>query len=368
MGAFSTAMPSSPTVRRIYSGTPGNSIVTEVAEPVETKTTSPQKRYSRSNQRDALASPTQSLRSPNSHKCVSPYVRSPSPQNRYNIEHQQLPPCRSTDMLDKSYHQSQKNLRQTHLEEQCSALAYELETLKAANAKMTRKTEHALSKAERMERDHEAICAERDAAVARANAAEEEFSQFKQGDEYTSHKQAQLDLAAKNEECLLLRSQLAQAVEDRDSAYSQLQEHAQHLLEKEHAHTPKKKSSGFSLKMPSIEIEVKAPKMPSIECEIEVEVKAPKFGKSKANLNHDQLKQLRESKQHALIDVFDELDEDGTEFAPRLDLRKAVEKHVPQCAEAQKLADYIRQLDVMIIEKEDYEGFVEQWVEGTLHH
>lgn len=268
-------------------------------------------------------------------------------------------------MLDKSYHQSQKNLRQTHLEEQCSALAYELETLKAANAKMTRKTEHALSKAERMERDHEAICAERDAAVARANAAEEEFTQFKQGDEYTSHKQAQLDLAAKNDECLLLRSQLAQAVEDRDSAYSQLQEHAQHLLEKEHAHKPKKKSSGFSLKMPSIEIEVKAPKMPSIE--VEVEVKAPKV-KSKAKLGNDQLKQLRESKQRALIDVFDDLDEDGTEFAPRLDLRKAVEKHVPKCAEAQQLADYIRQLDVMIIEKEDYEGFVEQWVQGTLRH
>merc|ERR1711865_1332787 len=102
-------------------------------------------------------------------------------------------------------------------------------------------------------------------------------------------------------------------------------------------------------------------------------------GKKKKTEHHDepkapvvssarQMKIKRESIEQNLIDAFDEVDEDGTEFAPRLDLRKAVEKHVPQCAEAQKLADYIRQLDVMIIEKEDYEGFVEQWVEGTLHH
>lgn len=58
------------------------------------------------------------------------------------------------------------------------------------------------------------------------------------------------------------------------------------------------------------------------------------------------------------------MDEDGTEFAPRLDLRKQVDKYVDKCKDAQQLSDYIRGLDVMIVERDDYVEFVHDWVEG----
>jgi superfamily II RNA helicase len=252
--------------------------------------------------------------------------------------------------LDKSFHQSQKNLRQSHLEEQCSALSYELETLKAANLKLSRKAEAAISQAERMDRDHTALLQEREAAIARAEAAEEELRQFKEGDVFLAHKQMKQDLTEKTEECLTLRGQLAQALGERDDAYSKLAEVSAPINIKVKA--PKSASFSFK-KMTSIEVKVKAPKMPSIEVDVK--------------LNSHQRKDLRESQMQNLLDVFDELDEDGTEFAPRLDLRKQVEKYVPKCAEAQQLADYLRALDVMIVEKEDYEGYVQDWVEGNLH-
>ena len=369
-------MPASPTVRRIYSGTPGNSIVTEITvKDDHGKSQSPQKRYQRSANSAGADSPTQSLRSPAAHKSVSPYVRSPSPQQRYNVPSpgDSLPPGRSSNSLDKSFHQSQKNLRQSHLEEQCSALTYELELAKAANQKMARKAESAVCKADRMDRDHSALVAERDAAIARAEAAEEEYKQFKSGEEYTGLHKMKKDFHDKSDECLDLRSQLAQAVEQRDTAYSQLQQHAgEHLVREHSSHKVKVKTSSFKVKGPSfsmgssslgIEVTVKAPS-------IEVKVKAPGMEievEVNAKLSKHQKKDMRESQEHALLKAFEELDVDDTEFAPRLDLRKQVQKFVPKCAEVQQLVEYIMNLDVMIIEKEDYESYVHDWVEGELH-
>jgi len=354
-------------VRRIYSGTPGNSIVTEITvKDDHGKSQSPQKRYQRSTNSAGANSPTQSMRSPAAQKSVSPYVRSPSPQQRYNVPSpgDALPPGRSSNSLDKSFHQSQKNLRQSHLEEQCSALTYELELAKAANQKMARKAESAICKADRMDRDHSALVAERDAAIARAEAAEEEFKQFKSGDEYTGFHKMKKELHDKSDECLDLRSQLAAAVEQRDTAYSQLQQQAgEHLVREHSSGKVKVKTPSFSMGSSSMGIEVKV-KAPSFE----VEVKAPGIEvEVDVKLSSHQKKDMRESQQHALLKAFEELDVDDTEFAPRLDLRKQVQKFVPKCAEVQQLVEYIMALDVMIIEKEDYESYVHDWVDGDLH-
>merc|ERR1712195_36322 len=186
------------------------------------------------------------------------------------LPHRSQSPHRS-NILDKSFHQSPKNLRQSHLEEQCSALTYELELAKAANQKMARKAESAICKADRMDRDHSALVAERDAAIARAEAAEEEFKQFKSGDEYTGFHKMKKELHDKSDECLDLRSQLAAAVEQRDTAYSQLQQQAgEHLVREHSSGKVKVKTPSFSMGSSSMGIEVKV-KAPSFE----VEVKAP---------------------------------------------------------------------------------------------
>jgi len=99
------------------------------------------------------------------------------------------------------------------------------------------------------------------------------------------------------------------------------------------------------IEMPSVEVEVEAPTM-SVEVDIDVNVEQ----KSPAQIAPD------------LKDAFDMVDEDGAGLAPRLDLRKKVDEFVPQCAEVQKLSDTIRALDAMIVEKEEFEEFVDQWV------
>ena len=74
----------------------------------------------------------------------------------------------------------------------------------------------------------------------------------------------------------------------------------------------------------------------------------------------------RKEMEKTVLGAFDEVDPDGTEFAPRLDLRKAIEKHVAECAQVQQLADHVRNLDCMVVEKDDYEEIVENWVDGAL--
>ena len=65
-----------------------------------------------------------------------------------------------------------------------------------------------------------------------------------------------------------------------------------------------------------------------------------------------------------LLKVFDEVDEDETGFAPRLDLRTRVDDYIPRNARVQELSDTIRALDVMILERDDYIEIVEEWLRG----
>ena len=51
-----------------------------------------------------------------------------------------------------------------------------------------------------------------------------------------------------------------------------------------------------------------------------------------------------------------------------MDLGKQVQKYVPGCAEVGQLVEYLMNLDMTIIEKEDYESYVHDWVEGNLQH
>jgi len=75
--------------------------------------------------------------------------------------------------------------------------------------------------------------------------------------------------------------------------------------------------------------------------------------------------EVRKALLQDLMQAFDNLDEDGAELAPRLDLRKQVDGFVPGCADVQELSDSVRGLDAMIVEREEYEELVNRWIESV---
>ena len=85
-----------------------------------------------------------------------------------------------------------------------------------------------------------------------------------------------------------------------------------------------------------------------------------------SKLNANKMHNLREAQMNAMLGAFDAVDPDETEFAPRLDLHKEIEKHVADCAQVQQLVDHVRNLDCMVVEKDDFEEIVQMWVDGTL--
>eukprot|EP00656_Telonema_subtile_P000384 TRINITY_DN10179_c0_g1_i3.p1 TRINITY_DN10179_c0_g1~~TRINITY_DN10179_c0_g1_i3.p1 ORF type:complete len:315 (-),score=74.03 TRINITY_DN10179_c0_g1_i3:217-1161(-) len=66
----------------------------------------------------------------------------------------------------------------------------------------------------------------------------------------------------------------------------------------------------------------------------------------------------------SLMEAFDHVDEDGTGFAPRLDLRRQIDQLIEKDPELQELSDLIRAMDVMIIEREGFEQTVKDWLGG----
>ena len=60
--------------------------------------------------------------------------------------------------------------------------------------------------------------------------------------------------------------------------------------------------------------------------------------------------------------IFDDLDEDDTEMATRLDLRQKIDEYVPMDSQLQQLSDKIRAIDGMIVERDDYVEIVEEWL------
>eukprot|EP00658_Telonema_sp_P-2_P061109 TRINITY_DN4986_c0_g1_i8.p1 TRINITY_DN4986_c0_g1~~TRINITY_DN4986_c0_g1_i8.p1 ORF type:complete len:411 (+),score=102.99 TRINITY_DN4986_c0_g1_i8:182-1414(+) len=410
-------MPPSPTVHRIYSGTSGNSVVTEIPVEPSTFKRSPQRNYRKPSATDpgSPLSPARSVRS-GPRSPISPYVRSPSPQKRYHLEEEYEQQHRATNTLDKGYHQSQKRLQESHLEERCGALTYELETLKAQMAKTNKKADAAISKSDRIDRDHAALTAERNAAVARAEACEEEFAQFKDSKSAEVQEQIEKELALKSEECVSLRSQLAEVVQQRDDAYAKLQELTGVM---QHEKSEKKKASvTMSLKAPASKAHVSEEDLMAVFDKLDEDETgfAPRLdlrrgvdeyvardeyvqvlsdtirgldvmilerddyvttvrewiaGRHGANKSHHgdnagTNAQKRKDLKERLQDAFDAVDEDGTEFAPRLDLRKKVDSYVKEVPEAQSLSDHIRGQDVMIVEKDDYISWVDDWVDGKI--
>jgi len=65
-----------------------------------------------------------------------------------------------------------------------------------------------------------------------------------------------------------------------------------------------------------------------------------------------------------LMNAFDLVDEDEAELAPRLDLRKQIDTFIPAMPAVQKLSDTVRNMDAMIVEREDYEEVVKAWLES----
>jgi len=296
-------------------------------------------------------------------------------------------------------------------------LTYELEALRSQIAKKERRADSALSKCERMEREHDALVAERDAALAKAEAVAEEFRQFKTNN---SNKELQEQCDQKDGEIRSLRGQLADVTQERDELAAKLQEATGMMAAAPKKAVPKsnqetseadlmeafdsvdedetgfaprldlrKKVDEFIPKDPYVQVlsdtirgldvmilekddyidhvhawmegrnkqAAPPPARKATQPEPQAPPKKPQAGNGK---------QQRLKVEKFLLDAFDKVDEDGTEFAPRLDLRKQVDKYVDQCPDAQQLSDYIRALDVMIVEKDDYNEMVNNWIEGKL--
>jgi len=66
-----------------------------------------------------------------------------------------------------------------------------------------------------------------------------------------------------------------------------------------------------------------------------------------------------------LIAVYDEVDTEATELAPRLDLRMKVDEYITQgpYREVQSVSDSVRAMDAIIVEKDEYVQIVEKFVD-----
>merc|ERR1711998_327880 len=63
-----------------------------------------------------------------------------------------------------------------------------------------------------------------------------------------------------------------------------------------------------------------------------------------------------------LLAEFDKVDEDETGFCPRLDLRKHLEENLlPNCPSIESLVDMLKSMDVMILERDDFEDGLDKW-------
>ena len=63
-----------------------------------------------------------------------------------------------------------------------------------------------------------------------------------------------------------------------------------------------------------------------------------------------------------LLQIFDEVDEDGTEFVARLDLRLRIDSCIERDPRAQSLSEIIKAMDCMILERDDFIDMVNNWL------
>lgn len=66
--------------------------------------------------------------------------------------------------------------------------------------------------------------------------------------------------------------------------------------------------------------------------------------------------------QDFFLALYDELDGEETGFCPRLDLRNALVKLGERNSKVTELANIIHELDMMIMDRDQFEGIVEAWV------
>ena len=74
----------------------------------------------------------------------------------------------------------------------------------------------------------------------------------------------------------------------------------------------------------------------------------------------------RSARRKLMLDAFVAVDPDDTDFAPRLDLRQEIETYVASCAQVQQLVNHVKNLDCMVVEKDDFEEIVQEWLDGAL--
>jgi len=110
------------------------------------------------------------------------------------------------------------------------------------------------------------------------------------------------------------------------------------------------------VKAPSFEVEVEPPKMPSVECEVEISVPSAHIHVSgHAAMCDDDL-----------LYEFDKVDPDCTGFAPREELiQHMVEICKPQDPSIGSLIEMLKVLDVMILEREDFGELLTKWRESS---
>ena len=63
-----------------------------------------------------------------------------------------------------------------------------------------------------------------------------------------------------------------------------------------------------------------------------------------------------------ILAVFDEMDDEATEFIPKLDLHTKLTEIAENCHVVAELAGLVLQLNSLIVEREDFETMVEEWL------
>lgn len=235
---------------RVYQGTGNNAAVTErpgrAASPSRIRRStvspydrapSPQARYRNASPQRYHQDPHQTYQHNNVNSEDFIQHRSPSPQRRYQERRTEPVPMGVDDgrsmkprsvpiEYDRSYAQSQKQMQQSRLEEQVSALHYKLGQMEIQLQRHKQKAEDAVMKCERMERDQHALKREHEAALKAATEAAAELAEWKEREGAKAVVRLNQQLEDKTKLIAELREDLATALSERDDALKRASQQA----------------------------------------------------------------------------------------------------------------------------------------------
>ena len=144
------------------------------------------------------------------------------------------------------------------------------------------------------------------------------------------------------------------------NANSWFQDHARDKLSSQKSSDQAVTERGYEIRAQDAEVverssEVSPRSMKERDLEILEQRKLSRFAKQE--VEHSTLSL------DSLLQIFDKIDEDGTEFVPRLDLRLKIDSCIERDPRARALSEIIKALDCMILERDDFIEMVNNWLE-----